>query len=872
VRDLIVAVHDGRPVFLRDVATVRDAPAEVESYTWIGFGPAERRDPAARARRLPAVHIALAKRPGANNVWVADRVKARLAELADEHLPAGVRYRITRDYGQTANDKVNRLVQSLGVAIVSVMLLLFLVLGWRTALVIAIAIPVCYALTLAVNLLIGYSINRVTLFALILALGLIVDDPITDVENIARYLRESSLPARRAVLRAVQEVRPALIISTLTVITAFLPLNFITGMMGPYMAPMSANVPIAVTISTVVVSFMLTPWLAYAVVGRGRKNSGRRRPSGGQEQTPSEDGQEAAVRQRPIYRFYDRLLRPVLKRRWAGLSVLAVVGLLFLLALAPPLFRLVPIKMLPYDNKDEFLVVIDLPESATLEETDRVAQRIGGHLSRVREVRDYETFVGTASPVDFNGLVRRYYLRNEPHMASIRVNLVPKEYRRKQSHAILLRLRPAVARLGRELGANVKMVEVPPGPPVLATITGVIHGPPGAPYERLAGAARKVRRRLEREPGVVDVDFSAEMPQQRWMFEVDRAKIRQAGVTEEQVARTLQLAVRGDRRQVLHQARDVDPTRIEFRLPRPDRSTIADLRRLTVRSPNGQLPLSELGRFRRRREPLSHWHQDLVPVAYVYAEVAGRPPGDAIADVQADFRAEASGGASANPGDSMEPRPLAERNWLQLGGGLPWTLPAGYRVAWAQEGELEITLRVFRDLGLAYAAALVGIFAILMFQTGSRIMALVVMSAIPLTLIGIMPGFWVLNLVAEESIGGYSNPVFFTATSMIGIIVLSGVVIRNSVLLIEFIEDALGRGTETTEAIVQSVAVRTRPILLTAATTLVGNLFITLDPIFSGLAWAIIFGIITSNLFTLLVVPVMYGLLFHRRKAPAGAA
>jgi multidrug efflux pump subunit AcrB len=863
--NLIVATHEGRPVFLREVATVTAGPSEVEHYSWIGFGPAADRRVSQPPEYFPAVHIAIAKRPGANNVWVADQVQSRLKELAKSHFPDGVHYRITRDYGKTANDKVNRLVQSLGVAVVSVMILLWLVLGWRTALVIGVAIPVCYALTLAVNFLIGYSINRVTLFALILALGLIVDDPITDVENIARYFRESPLPRRKAVLRAVQEVRPALIISTLTVIAAFFPLNLITGMMGPYMAPMSANVPIAVTISTVIVSFMLTPWLAYKIIGGGHTGGrGTRTPDASQEDSPEAD-QEAAVKRRPIYRFYNRLLRPVLERRWASYAVLALVVLLFLLALAPPVFRLVPIKMLPYDNKDEFLVVVDLPESATLEQTNQVARRIGDYLSRVHEVRDYEIFVGIASPVDFNGLVRRYYLRNRPNMASIRVNLRPKEYRQQQSHGLLLRLRPRIAEIGNKLGANIKLVEVPPGPPVVATITGVVHGPPGASYQELVDAARTVRQRLEDEPGVVDVDDSAEAPQQQWRFEAQRAKIRQAGVTEEQVAQTLQLAIRGDRRQVMHDERNVNATRIEFRLPRPDRSTIAGLQQLMLNTPNGQVPLHELGRFHRTQEPLSHWHQDLERVAYVYAEVAGRPPGDAIADLQADLQNEAVSetiDAAANP---AEPRPLSERSWLQPGGGLPWSLPRGFEVAWSQEGEWEITLRVFRDLGFAYAAALIGIFAILMFQTGSRIMPLVIMSAIPLTLIGIMPGFWLLNLITEETVGGYSNPVFFTATSMIGIIVLSGVVIRNSVLLIEFVQDALEKRIELTEAIVQSVAVRTRPILLTAATTLVGNLFIVLDPIFAGLAWAIIFGIITSNLFTLLVVPVIYGLLFRKQ-------
>lgn len=888
VEELIVATHQDRPVYLREVANVTLRPADVEQYTWIGFGPGDDSgggDQTSRGRdrdgpqtqAFPAVHIAAAKRPGANNVWVADEIKKELKRVADDFLPDGVGYRITRNYGQTANDKVNRLVQSLAVAIVSVLLLLGTVVGWRAALVIAIAVPVCYSLTLFINYLIGYSINRVTMFALILALGLIVDDPITDVENIARYLRESRLPTRPAILQAVQEVRPALIISTLTVVVAFLPLNFITGMMGPYMAPMSANVPIAVTVSTVVVSFMLTPWLCSVVIGRGR-DSGRQDEK---DTLPANDGRASEgerpdVKGKAVYRFYRRLLGPIVARRWLSWLVLAGVVFLFFLSLVPPVLRFVGVKMLPYDNNDEFQVIIDMPEPTTLERTDAAARKVGAYLSTIKEVEDYSIFVGTPSPVDFNGLVRRYYLREGSHMASLRINLIPQEYRTQQSHELLLRLRPDIRRLSEELGANIKLVEVPPGPPVISTITGVIHGPPTADYEQLIDASEVVRTRLEQEPGVVDVDVSAQAVQSRWVFKPERQKARLAGIGEEAIGRTIQLALRGNREQVYHRPREVNPTRIEFRLPRPERTSISQLRQLLIASPNGQIPLTELGRFEKLREPQSRRRRDLELVAYVFAEVAGRPPGDAIMDIQSDQEetpAKTRGHGDGNNGpDESESIPLDERTWLQPGGGQHWSLAKGFQVEWAEEGEWEITLQVFRDLGLAYAAALTGIFAILMFQTGSRFIPLVIMTAIPLTLIGIMPGFWLLNALTATEIGGFRNPTFFTATSMIGMIVLSGVVIRNSVLLIDFIQEATKAGAGPQEAIIQSVAVRTRPILLTAATTLVGNLFITLDPIFSGLAWAIIFGVITSNLFTLLVVPVIYGLLIKASSPQAKGA
>ncbi len=850
LKRLVVNVAGDRPVYLDDVAELSDGPAEADSYSWIGFGPA---DESARQRSetFPAVHLAVAKRKGTNAVWVANAVEERLAELSETHFPDGVQYRITRDYGETANEKVNELIEGLAIAVVTVVGLIGLTIGWRPALVIALAIPVCYSLTLFVNLMAGYTINRVTMFALILALGLLVDDPITDVENIARYFAMRILPPRQSVLRAVQEVRPALILSTLAIIASFLPLFFITGMMGPYMAPMALNVPLTVTISTVV-AFILTPWMAMVALRRMIE-----RPAGEERYELTE---------RPIYRLASSMLRPVMQHKPLAWMVLSGVAALLVAAMYLPIMRAVPLKMLPYDNKNEFQIVIDMPEGTTLDRTDAVARQLGRYLSSESEVRDYEVYVGIASPMDFNGMVRHYFLRRGSNVAEVRVNLAPKDKRIQQSHELLLRIRKPLTELAVSLGANIKLVEVPPGPPVLSTITAEVYGTAGADYESLIVAASTIRDRLAREPGVVDVDLSSEEEQTRWVFETDKSKAALSGISTDTIARTLQLSLGGQRATEMHLPSEAEPLWVELRLPRASRSAIDDLSELYVRGQQGQIvQLGALGSFVEKQEDKTIYHKNLQRVVYVYGEIAGRPPADVVVDIQADQR-NASDEQADDSKLGFAPTPPSDRSWLSRGGGDVWSVANDIDIHWAGEGEWKITLDVFRDLGLAFGAALLGIFVILMFQTGSRILPLLIMLAIPLTLIGIMPGFWLLNVFYGQPVGGYPNPTFFTATAMIGMIALAGIVVRNSVVLIDFIHMAQEEGQPLDEAIVRSVAVRTRPILLTAGTTLLANWVITLDPVFSGLAWAIIFGILTSTLFTLIVIPVVYWLLYGGRE------
>ena len=825
VRNLMVGVHNGRPVYLRDVATVEDGPDEPVSYTRISFGPADVEGRTGGSH--PAVTIAVAKKKGSNAVWVAREVERTIAGLQGSLIPDGVQVRITRDYGETANEKVNDLVKSLAEAIITVIALIALVMNGRVGAIVALAIPITYSITLLVNLLAGYTINRVTLFALILALGLLVDDPIVAVENIYRHFVRRRLPPDESVVVAMSEVLPPLVLATLSVIVAFVPMFFITGMMGPYMRPMAVNVPLAM-ISSMIVSVTITPWLSKIWLG------GRFEAAGSQhEERPDTES--------AVYRLYNRIVRPWIAHRGRARALLASVFLLMAGSAALMLVK-VPLKMLPFDNKNELQVVVDMPEGTTLEATDAVVQDIENYLRTVAEVREVLSFVGIASPMDFNGLVRHYYLRQGSHLADVRVNLVPRKRRAADSHAIALRLRPELDRIARRHGASLKLVEVPPGPPVLSTLVAEVYGDPEVPYERILQAARIVRARMEQEPGVVDVDDTIEAPQEQWTFEVDREKAGLNGIDTESVVQTLQMAIRGMPGGVLRDPSERNEWTILLRLPREARNDVERLKSLAVRSrTTGQLvQLGELGTFHRRTLEPTIYHKNHERVVYVTAEVAGRGPAYAVLALQKFFRRT--------------------------------PLPAGTRVVWNGEGEWKITLDVFRDLGVAFAAALLAIYVLLVYETRSYVLPLVVMLSIPMTVIGIAPGFFLLNALTGRMVGHYAHPVFFTATAMIGMIALAGIVVRNGIILIDFIRTAVERGQPLEEAIVESGAVRLRPIVLTAGTTLLGAWPITLDPIFSGLAWSLIFGLLISTLFTLVVIPVTYYLLYAPAHSEQGGA
>jgi multidrug efflux pump subunit AcrB len=852
LRKLTINVIDGVPVYLRDVARVIDGPAEPRSYTWFGFGPAssERTDfPDA----YPAVAISIAKKKGANAVWVAEEVEAYFSKLKREIFPPEVNYQIIRDYGQTANDKINNLVSSLLVAVLTVVVFIGVFLGWRAALVVGLAVPICYGITLSLDFFAGYTINRVTLFALILALGLLVDDPITGVDNIERYFRTGRYPRRQSVILAMGEIRSALIMSTIAIIISFAPLYYITGMMGPYMAPMAFNVPISVTVSTVV-AFLVTPWLASKFI------------------TSSPGASADDITKTRLYRVYALLLNPLMRTPLRSWLFLIVVGLLFLGSASLPLLRLVPLKLLPYDNKNEFQVVIDMPEGTTLERAQAVTSNLCAYLATVPEVRDYTAFVGVPSPMDFNGMVRHYYLRQGAHFADIRVTLAERQRRKQQSHAILLRIRRDLEAIAQASAARIKLVEVPPGPPVISTVAVELYGSKATPYAALRHAARALEDRLKREPLVVDVDTSVEDEQQKFTFVPDKEKAALSGVGTEDIAATIQLANQGLVAGHMQISREVNPLPVVLRLSLAKRSSTQALTTLHVKgrpgitkirersgvrdAPQPIVPLAELGDLRLLEEDRAIYHKNLKPVVYVFAEVAGRTPAEIVLDVSSDLEKDSAGG---------HPVPLEQRTYLNSGGGLPWELPEKIHAVWNGEGEWEITLRVFRDLGIAFGVALLGIFMVLRVQTGLSAITGIIMMAIPLSMIGIMPGFWLLNQLGERVVDGFPNPVLFTATAMIGMIALAGIVVRNSLILVEFVHMALREGKGLREALLRSGAVRMRPIFLTAGTTLLGNLVITLDPIFSGLAWAIIFGLAAATMFTLLVIPILYSLVYGNK-------
>ncbi|NLF38969.1 efflux RND transporter permease subunit [bacterium] len=823
VRDTVIRSPQGRTVRVADVAAVHDSPQEPVNYHHITFGPADAQTGVARGVRMPAVTLAFAKKKGTDAINVAASVLERAEALRGTVVPDDLLMRVTRNYGVTARDKVNNLLSSMAFAILTVVALLAVTMGWRESVVVGLAVPISFALALFVNYIAGYTINRVTLFALILSLGLVVDDPITNVDNIQRHIRMGVRTPFLAAQWAVKELLVPVIMSTLTIIASFLPMFFITGMMGPYMRPMAVNVPLAVSFSTVcAVTFV--PWLAYRLLKH------RAAEATAENVTPGW-----------VRRGYRAVLGPFLERR-RGRLLLAGVAALFLASGLLVLFGKVPLKMLPFDNKDELQLVVDLPEGTPLEQTDRVCQELEAYLATVNEVKDFETYTGINSPIDFNGLVRHYAFRRMPNQAEIRINFEGRNRRAQQSHDIGLRLRNDLTRIAGRHDAKLSIVEVPPGPPVLSTITAEVYGGPEAEYEWLIEGAKELEQRMAKADPVhiAQIDDMAETPRPVLDIMVDRDKAARHGLAPADITRALQTATLGAVPGALHAAHERDPLLVRVRLPYTDRVRPERLEQLWLRTGSGgQVQLGELAVMTNLPADQPIYRKDLERVVFVTAESVGRPPGEVVLQMQRLLRKD--------------------------------PLPHGVRVAWAGEGEWQVTVDVFRDLGIAFGVALIGIYLLLVFQTGSFSLPGIMMLAIPLTAIGILPGFWLLNVLAGRTIGGYPTPVFFTATAMIGMIALGGIVIRNSSVLIEFVHQALAEGMPLRDALLDSGAVRFRPIALTALTTLLGVWPITLDPIFSGLAWSLIFGLLASTVFTLLVIPTVYYLLYAQRQQPSHA-
>ena len=818
VGGVVVGAAGGRPVFLRDVARIVDGPEEPSTYVRFGAGAATRPDePAARAKEgaFPAVTLSVAKHKGQNAVDVVDDVRRMVDGLKGTLIPADVQVAVARDTGETAKEKSDELLMHMGIAVVSVGILIWLALGRRESGVVMLAIPATLALTLTVFYLYGYTLNRITLFALIFSIGILVDDAIVVVENIVRqwHMPENrGKDAAEIAVRAVDEVGNPTILATMTVIAAILPMAFVGGLMGPYMRPIPVGASAAMIFS-LIVAFVATPWATVRLL---------RREGNGHE------GEEGAST-----RLYRRVMGALLGVARVRRVFLAGVVVMLLGAMSLVAVKWVRVKMLPFDNKSEFQVVVDMPEGTSLERTDRVVQAMADRLRKEPEVATFQTYVGTSGPYNFNGLVRHYFLRQGANVADIQVDLVGKHDRSAQSHAIARRVRDAIAPIARESGARVKVAEVPPGPPVLQTLVAEIYGPDHA---RQIEIARQVRDVMDHTQGVVDVDWYVEDDQPKWHLAIDREKAALAGVREDELVRVLRLAVAGETTGLVHDEREKEDVPVVVRLDRATRSDLERLEGLRVAGAGGNLiAVRELVRAERTIEDKSIYHKNLMPVVYVTADVAGAIESPVYAMLKLGPALDA---LKLPEGYAMEQHTAAQ----------PFSTER-YAMKW--DGEWHITYEVFRDLGAAFAGVLVLIYVLNVAWFQSFRTPLVIMSAIPFSLVGILP--------AHGALGA-----FFTATSMIGFIAGAGIVVRNSIILVDFIEQRLAEGARLEDAVIDAGAVRFRPMLLTAAAVVVGAAVILFDPIFQGLAISLMAGEIASLALSRMTVPVVYYLMKRR--------
>ena len=810
VAALMVGAHNGKPVFLEDVATIEDGPPSAERYVWHGVAGKS-------GGEYSALTVTVTKKPGQNAVKVAQAVIERVDALKNAVIPANVDVAITRNYGATANDKALKLIEKLLFATACVVALVFFALGRREAAIVGSAVVLTLTTTLFASWAWGFTLNRVSLFALIFSIGILVDDAIVVVENIHRHRQlHPDEPLVNIIPRAVDEVGGPTILATLTVIAALLPMAFVSGLMGPYMSPIPINASMGMLIS-LAVAFVVTPWLA------GLWLTGVAHDTGG-----------IARRLAPLFaRVFAPFLDTVTGARnrtrlWLGVAVLIAVSV------ALPAFKLVVLKMLPFDNKSEFQLVVDMPAGTPVERTAALLHELGAFLSGVPEVADYQAYAGTAAPINFNGLVRQYYMRSGGEVGDIQVNLVDKAHRSGQSHAITSRLRPALKKIADGYGARIKLVEVPPGPPVLAPIVAEVYGPD---YDSRRDFAHAVRRVFESTPDVVDVDDSTVSDAPRRILVVDRRKAAQLGIAQQEVISTVRAGLAGENVTYLHDQTKY-PTATRLSLPVASTANLGDVLRLTVRSAQGRtVPLRELVTIQETVVEQPIYHKDLLPVIFVTADAGGKldSPLYSMFGMRADIQ------RIATPGNSA----VSEYFITQ-----PADPYRAFAVKW--DGEWQITYETFRDMGLAYAVGLVLIYLLVVAQFGSYLTPLIIMAPIPLTLIGVMPGHALLGAQ-------------FTATSMIGMIALAGIIVRNSILLVDFINLQLAGGKPFSEAVVHAAVVRAQPIALTALAAMLGAAFILDDPIFNGLAISLIFGIFVSTVLTLLVIPLLYYTAYRRK-------
>lgn len=810
VENLVIGVNNNMPVYLKQVASVQDGASSPGSYVSFGYGKSNESF-SKNNSEYPAVTISIGKVKGADAMKISEKILEKVDHLKQNIIPDEVHVEVTRNYGETASDKVGELLLHLGIAIIAVTFLVMLAMGWRGGLVVFFSVPLTFALTLFSYYVLDYTLNRITLFALVFVVGIVVDDSIIIAENMHRHFKMKRLPFKQAAIFAINEVGNPTILATFTVIAAILPMAFVSGMMGPYMSPMPIGASIAMILS-LFVALTITPYLGYHLL---------------KEKDEQEHKEEHGLETSLIYRVYNKIERPLLesspKRRWMlGITFLLLIGSVMMF-----FTKSVIVKMLPFDNKNEFQVVIDMPEGTTLERTAAVTKEIAQYLSQKPQVVNYQNYVGTSAPITFNGLVRHYDLRGGSNMADIQVNLLHKEDREQQSHDIAKEVRPDIQKIAKKYGANVKVIEVPPGPPVLSTLVAEIYGPD---YAEQINVAKQVKTILEQTSDIVDIDWMVEDAQTEYRLEVDKEKAMLNGVASQQIVGNLTYLLKEYPVSYLYDENSNDQVGIVLSLEDADKSDLQDITSLKIKGSHGNLvPVSDLVKVVRDTLNKTIYRKDQKRVVYVTADMAGalESPVYAILGMNEKLqKIKLPKGYKVN--ELYMEQPADESN---------------FTVKW--DGEWQVTLEVFRDLGAAFLVVIIIIYMLIVGWFQNFKTPMVMMMAIPLSLIGIVLGHWMLG-------------AFFTATSFIGMIALAGVMVRNSVLLIDFIEIRLNDGVPLKQAIIEAGAVRTTPILLTTGAVVIGASIILFDPIFQGLAISLVAGAIVSTLLTLIVVPLIY--------------
>jgi multidrug efflux pump subunit AcrB len=807
VKRLVVGVYDKKPVFMADVAKILDGADQPSRYVWHGTRDGE----------LPAVTLSVSKKPGVNAADVAESVIKRAESLKGTVIPDGVEFTVTRNYGETATEKAQKLIGKLVFATAFVVLLVLFALGKREAVIVGTAVTLTLAATLFASWAWGFTLNRVSLFALIFSIGILVDDAIVVVENIHRWhMLEPDKHLWQIIPQAVDEVGGPTILATFTVIAALLPMAFVSGLMGPYMSPIPINASMGMFIS-LAIAFVVTPWLALKMM----------KPAHGHVEDKT-TARLMSLFRGLMPRFLDERTGKAARRKlWIGIIVAIIASV------SLGVFKLVVLKMLPFDNKSEFQIVLDMPVGTPLEETAGVLREISAEIAKVPEVKDYQAYAGTAAPINFNGLVRQYYLRANPEMGDVQVNLVDKHQRDRKSHEIAVGVRDAVMAIARKRGGNAKVVEVPPGPPVLSPIVAEVYGPD---YPGQIATAKQVRAAFEGTADILGVDDTVDADAPKVVLRVNQAKAALLGVAQSDVVATVRMGLSGEDVTPMHDGDAKYEIPVRITLPAERQSSLDQLLKLKVRGREGNLvPISEVVEAKRTLREKVLYHKDLLPVVYVVGDMGGKL--DSPLYGMFDIR-------------SKLPAGLGEYFIKQ-----PKDPYAGYAIKW--DGEWQVTYETFRDMGAAYAVGLILIYLLVVAQFKSYLVPLIIMAPIPLTIIGVMPGH---ALLGQQ----------FTATSMIGMIALAGIIVRNSILLVDFINEQVADGMEFAEAVIQSAAIRAKPIALTGLAAMLGALFILDDPIFSGLAISLIFGILVSTVLTLVVIPVLYYAAMKRRIQPQG--